>query len=165
MKRNLPMRFLTLSIFIAVSVTECVAKEWRGIIPLKSTRADVEKLLGANEKRDIVTYHLDDSTVLIWYSRGPCSLLPSPEWNVPQWTVTSVHVFLKEAVELSSHSFDLRKFHKVPGDSDLPDHFYYVNKEEGFGVEVQNHQDSGREAVIGYLYGPTWKDRNLRCKK
>jgi hypothetical protein len=31
----------------------CPAKEWRGIVPLKSTRADVERLLGAATNDDL----------------------------------------------------------------------------------------------------------------
>jgi hypothetical protein len=44
---------------------------WRGIIPLKSTRADVERLLG-HSTGPLPTYYLSDSTVTFWYSHCRC---------------------------------------------------------------------------------------------
>jgi len=45
------------------------------------------------------------------------------------------------------------------------DHFYYIDKEEGFGIGVQNLQDGRDEIVTEYIYGPALKDSPLKCKK
>ena len=52
------------------------AKGWRGIVPLHSTRADVEQLLGPPDRKGnkpVVSYDLEKEQVTIIYSREPCS--------------------------------------------------------------------------------------------
>ena len=44
------MRFILLVFLLNPSVT-CLSKQWKSIIPLKSTRADVERLLGPPHER------------------------------------------------------------------------------------------------------------------
>jgi hypothetical protein len=156
---------LVLGLSILCGVNLSFGKDWRGLVPLISTRTEVERLLGPKEERDIVRYDLKDKQVMIWYSKGSCGSTPDADWNVPINTVTSIHIYLKKPVRLASLSLDFSKVEKMRGDADLSDHFYYINKEEGFGIEVQNLQDGRGEIVTGYLYGPRLKDRVLKCKK
>ena len=44
------------------------AKEWRGIVPLKSTRADVERLLG--KPNGLGRYEFDNERAYIDYAKG-----------------------------------------------------------------------------------------------
>ncbi len=46
------------------------AKSWRGITPLKSTRADVERLFG--KPNDLGRYEIENDRAYIFYSEGPC---------------------------------------------------------------------------------------------
>jgi hypothetical protein len=46
----------------------------------------------------------------------------------------------------------VKKFEKRRGDFDMPDHFYYTDREEGFGFEVQTSPDLG-SIVTAYLLG------------
>jgi hypothetical protein len=71
------------------------AKSWRGIEPLHSTRADVERLLGPpNVDRDL--YDFPGERTSIWYSDGGCKAgLPSG-WNVPKDTVVEIYSSLTE---------------------------------------------------------------------
>ena len=48
----------------------CEAKSWRGIVPLKSTRADVERLLGKPGKYN--RYQFENERVSFDYSNGRC---------------------------------------------------------------------------------------------
>lgn len=159
------IRFFTAVIILGWSVTVAMAKEWEGIVPLKSTRSNVERRLGRNETSSVVSYRLKGKKVLIWYSTGPCNSSRETEWNVPKDTVTSIHIFSFKSVRLSSLSLALRKFEKIRGDADLPDHFYYINREEGFGIGIENLHDGNGEVVTEYVYGPTSQDSSLKCKK
>ena len=137
-------------------------KEWRGLIPLKSTRADVERLLGppdVNAKNELITYYQSDATVSIWFSTNPqCKKkLPYESWDVPAETVTSIRIGLKNPVPINETGIDLTKFKRVPGDSDVEGHFYYLNVEDGFSYEV------GQNFLAAYIYGPGSNYRKLRC--
>jgi hypothetical protein len=134
------------------------AKEWRGIVPLHSTRVDVERLLGAPEKLGGVSYSLSNGYVFISYSRGPCTGAHGG-WNVPQDTVISItEVFFEPKPKLVDLKLDESKYKK---ERDL--HYlsivYYNDEEEGVSIEV--NVDIG--TVNGITYSPAAKDNYLRC--
>jgi hypothetical protein len=138
------------------------SKEWRGLAPLRSTRVDVERLLGppdVNAKDELLTYYLPDSTVNIQFAANPqCKQkLPYGTWNVLPQTVTVIRVGLKNHIPLSETGIDLSKLKKIPGDSDVEGHFYYTNIQDGFSYEV------GGNFLMGYIYEPASKNENLRC--
>src|SRR6266576_125893 len=141
---------LSVLVFL-VMATPCLGKSWRGITPLKSTRADVEHLLGASTT-DPPTYYFSDETVQIEYSKCRCEQKCSyDEWNVPPGTVTRIRVRLKREVKLAVLQLKLAEFEKI-GDADLVDQFVLVNEKEGFAVEV------GRGSVFGFIYEPLAED-------
>ena len=143
---------------ITVSNT-CFGKEWRGITPLKSSRADVERLLG-RPTGPLPTYYLSDVTVTFWYSRCRCGEKSEDDcWNVPVDTVVSIYVTLKGVNRLADLGLDLTRFKKTQGDYDVPGSFRYSNAEEGFGLE------GGEEYVNALIYGPRTKDERLRCPR
>jgi hypothetical protein len=74
-------------------------------------------------------------------------------------------VFSHKPVKLQNTAYDLNTFEKSHGDSDLPDHFYYTNKQEGFGFETQNVPDRGGQMITGFLYGPSVSDLALKCRR
>src|SRR5215211_7734523 len=55
---------------LAIFRLEVFATEWRGIIPLISTRADVERLLG--KPKELGRYEVNGERADIIYSDGPC---------------------------------------------------------------------------------------------
>jgi hypothetical protein len=61
---------------------------WRGIVPLRSTRADVVRLFGPPNIGDHL-YDVGDYRILFVYSNGPCEKGESG-WNVPRDTVVSI---------------------------------------------------------------------------
>ena len=103
--------------------------------------------------------YLSDSVVTFNFSGNPnCSQkLPYPSWNIPSDTVTSFGVGLKQQVPITDFGVDLTKLKKVKGDFDLAEHFYYINEDNGFSIEV------GRNHVMGYIYEPSAKNKDLRC--
>jgi len=70
-------------IFILVSFLYVYPQGWRGIVPLKSTRADVVKILGKPSRFGYV-YDFDKGAIRIMYSRKRCEQgLPS-DWGTGQ---------------------------------------------------------------------------------
>src|SRR5687768_16252810 len=60
-------------------VPSSFTKEWRGIIPLRSTRADVERLLGPPEPGSRGVYRTGSERITVSYAEGPCDY----GWQVP----------------------------------------------------------------------------------
>jgi hypothetical protein len=152
------------------SLVLCSAREWNGIIPLKSTRADVERLLGRSSNG---IYRYGKQIVDVEYAEFPCGHKnppgwpePPPGWNVPVNTVTAIRVSPgKHTVPLESLPYDLTKFARVRGDRDLPQHFYYTNEADGFAIEFFDSGEKGGNVVRAFLYTPTAnEEKEFRCK-
>ncbi|MDQ2975097.1 MAG: hypothetical protein M3R69_06770 [Acidobacteriota bacterium] len=156
------MRFvhITFAALIVLTVTNCCnAKAWRDIVPLKSTRADVERLFGP-PTGPLPTYYLPDVTVDFGYSSCRCGeKCKNDDWNVPPDTVTVIRVGMKGVVKLADLNIDLTKFKKWPGDEDVPGSFFYKNDEDGFAIEA------GGGDVSALIYGPEAKYDYLRCPR
>src|SRR3954469_14086751 len=123
-------------------------KEWRGIVPSQSTRADVEQLLGPPTKPGGHFYELADVQVAILYTESGC--------NVPPNTVLTITVNLKTERVLSQSGFDLTTFkvHK-PKMSNKPGIIFYVNDEQGIVIVSREGQD----IISAVTYNPTEKER------
>jgi hypothetical protein len=147
-----------LALLLAASI-HLHAKEWRGIVPLHSTRADVERLLGRPfmDRGDTVVYQYETERASIEYSRGPCSIELSP-WNVPRDTVISIWVTPKQ-LYFSDLKLDLTKYKKMQ-DDELSYVFNYVDENEGLSYQV-NERISGLVTVIKYF--PAARDEKLGC--
>src|SRR3989442_185023 len=112
------LRFLLFFVLFFLLVGESQAKEWRGIVPLKSTRADVERLVG---KEDSFGRHqFADERGSIRYRENPCrgAYRPLEEDNcecmVSQDTVVSIFVTPEVARTFSSLHLDRAKYQRRP---------------------------------------------------
>ena len=137
------------------------SKEWRGLSPLNSTRADVERLLGPPEenfKNELVIYYLPEQVVSFNFSSNPkCQKkFNYPTWDVPADRVTSIGITLKRSIPVAEAGIDLTKLIKKRGDFDRDDHFYYSNT-DGFSIEVAEND------ITGYIYEPGENRKDLRC--
>jgi len=136
------------------------AKEWRGIVPLHSTRADVERLFGEARTACKCVYDLEDVTIQLTYSDGGCEAGASDRWNVAPSTVIRFNVHPKIRQRLTDLVFglrlDLKKFKKIE-DPELPGIVHYSDTAEGVVISVEG------ETVIDYGFEPTAEDKSLRC--
>ena len=157
-------KYLAGCLFVLLSCSHlCYAKEWRGITPLSSTRADVERLLGRPDENigdTLLTYYFPDIVVNFRFSANPqCRAnLHQDSWDVSTGTVTTVRVDIRKQVLLSALQVDLSKFKVRKGASDMVGHCYFTNEDEGYSMEVS------RGFVMSYIYEPKRKDQNLRCR-
>lgn len=127
---------------------------WQGLVPLQSTRSDVERLLGRSEDRCKCIYRTDDSVVFVEYSEEPCRGNP-PGWNVPADRVLSISVRSQKERKFSELNLDLSRYLKTQDDTFAS---YYTNNDEGITYEVSQ---SGVINVV--TYSPSLRDNALRC--
>ena len=133
-------------------------QEWRKILPMNSTRAEVEAILGQADEGFEVLYQLQDGKLSIEYSTGPCTSERKGGWNVPENVVISLHFSPRRAKKVSQLKLDPRKFRKVVDDH-LPSVTYYINDEEGITYAIQ-------QGKVDYVeYGPPKKYDGLYCKE
>jgi hypothetical protein len=153
--RRIVLSFLLL---LTGAVTS-LAKEWRGIVPLHSTRADVERLLGppTTDRSDTVFYESEAERVSIDFSKGPCNVEFS-SWNVPRDTVLSIWVTPMNGLNAADLNLSQKKYIKTQ-DKHISEIVYYRNEYDG--IEYSVNDDTGRVGLIKYL--PSALDEPLRC--
>ena len=145
---------LLLSIlFVLIIVTAAPARGWRGIVPLHSTRAEVERLLGKSTDECNCVYRTEHEVVRVDYAKAPCEGSPRG-WNVPANTVLAVTV--GSSLMFADLHIDESKFSKTYDDAFFA---YYANRVEGVEYVVSHEGDVRR---IDYF--PSTVDLNLRCK-
>jgi hypothetical protein len=139
------------------------AKPWRGIVPLRSKRPQVRRLLGKpaiGGTGAIELYETHEGRVQVRYAQGPCEQgLPADwgNWKVARDTVVNISITLQ--VEIPVASLNIRNIEKLKwytGDSGAT---YYRDERRGIEYQVQD------DMVTAIAYGPTTRDRALRCKK
>jgi hypothetical protein len=152
-----------LVICVALLPVLCIssrAKEWRGIVPLHSTRTDVERLLGLpkTDRSDTIVYETDEERISIEFSKGPCNVEFS-SWNVSAGTVISIWVTPK-LPRLNTRDLHLNQkgYIKFRDDHRL-EVVHYRNEAEG--IEYNVHEETGEIGLIKYF--PAAADESLRC--
>lgn len=134
-------------------------KGWRGIVPLHSSRTDVDSLLGKPEdptKKHSLVYSTDKEIVLVDYTSGPpCG--PESGWRVPAGTVTSIMVSPKYESTLSKLDIDEAKYRKVHKPDMPPGRSFYIDDAGGETIDVLE----GR--VLTVTYSASALDEHLRC--
>ena len=153
------------TLILLVGFQHANAQGWRGIVPLKSKRADVEQLLGPPKtlcscerasRFCQCQYEADEGLVNISYSTSPCAGDPSG-WNVAADTVLKVRIRWKEPRPLSELQLDQDHFEKAVEDTPTT---YYSSREKGVEYTVAWDRD---QRLIATSYIPTRKDLHLRC--
>jgi hypothetical protein len=140
-----------------------LAKPWRGIVPLRSKRADVRRILGKpiiGAAGSIELYERPEGRIQVMYARQPCERgLPADwgNWKVPRDTVVNISVTPHQAIPLKALKIRNIERHKwYTGESGAT---YYHDKQRGIEYQVQEGW------VTAITYGPSARDRVLLCKK
>jgi hypothetical protein len=146
-------------LLLVCAATPTLAQGWHGVVPLKSTRADAERILGRPEKRtaDVSIYKFRAEKVFVVYSSGPCNTSPEG-WDVPRDTVINITITPEPRPTVTGLKLNDRDY-KFKRDGEVLDIAYYVNEDAGITYEVDT-----REGVVkGITYSPTSKQAALRC--
>jgi len=139
---------------IVVSCWRVDAKGWKGIVPLQSDRADVERLLGAPEGECKCFYDTGSETIKVEYSKAPCVGYPSG-WNVSADKVLTLDVRPNQPAKFIDLQLIESKFYKAADDTFTR---YYSSR--GDGVQYTVSWD-GMVQVVSYI--PSTVDSALRC--
>jgi heavy metal-binding protein len=142
-------------LFITLVLTQISkAGDWRGIVPLRSTRTEVERLLGAPQKGSRSVYVTENETISVVYADTECAY----GWKIPTGTVVSFFVIAKKPLTLVDLKLDESKFVKRR-DLHIETTYYYVNEKEGINYTV----DVGRGVVTAVEYYPAANGNGIRC--
>lgn len=139
------------------------ARGWRGLVPLHSKRADVERLLGQpNEMLSQYSafYRTEKETVIVNYATGfPCGIGKKySQWRVSKDTVESLLVTPLRGVPVSQLLIDEKKFEKRSG-GHRPEDVYYINDQDGESLRVFHDE------VMDISFYPGRIDANLTCSE
>jgi hypothetical protein len=148
----------------ATSSQDAIEKGWKGIRPLKSTKQDVEKVVGErmpwSVARHSATYKTTGGIVSVLYSSGKCDG-SSPSWQVPEFTVVRIDFSpdYPNPHKFTDLKLSLDKFEKRldPGSVHL---VFYTSEVNGVSLTV----DSSDDTVRNFGYFPEAKFDRLKCK-
>ena len=155
--KNSLRRFAFLVVLLAFCAVTVNAEPWRGIVPLKSTRSDVERLLGKPLPGNMdfyVTYKLETEEVRVEYAaKQLCAQTDRCECRVRDDTVVHIVVRPKTAIRFSSLELDKSQFHPIVNPQNA-NNVAYSNSEAGLMYVISKADD----LVLYVQYGPTLKD-------
>ena len=146
----------SLSMLLLLAASEhSVAKEWRGITPLRSTRADVVRLFNqCSDQREACSFTLGDDKVYILFSGGLTDDHGECARRLPSETVMFIDVELKATPKIKSLNLDKKKFRTfnpaAPHHIDLKG---YWNESDGLLINTLR----GKVIQIDYLAAPADK--------
>lgn len=118
-------------------------ENFKGIIPMVTTKSEVEKILGKPNRNG--AYELDEGRVHIGYYEQECKEKIECSCLVPLGTVQYIRVTLYYDLYLKDLNLDPQKF-KETRSSKFPDIFTYSNSKSGVVYTVQN----GKVSHIDY---------------
>lgn len=135
---------------------------WRQIILMRSTREDVERLLGRSKNRGFfASYRMEDGTLDVeYYPFNFCTPAPDADLKVRRWTVVEITYVPDNAPTLADLKLDLKKFRKVRESVHVPELVSYINDEEGVDYTFQ-----ADDTLNDVRYFPARRYEALRCKK
>jgi hypothetical protein len=143
---------LCLIVSLVLSCTATAnAKEWRGIIPLRSTKADVERIVGSPNSSG--QYEIENDRVSVLYSDGLCAntnaqLAKNCECLVPKDTVLRIYLTFDLPPNISTLGLNKAKYLRTPFAAYEPS-ATYANFREGVVYTVR--ESDNRVTNVDYL--------------
>jgi hypothetical protein len=153
---------LTFLLLVLPLVTFGQTNSWNSLVPLVSTRADVEKIIGKPEpdskSKYFVDYKTKNESVFVLYSTGNCDLTGTG-WNIEDGKVIRISVEPFVKLKLDEYKFDKSKYKEY--EEDHLDMISYANDEDGVAFTV--NKPTGE--IVEFRYHPKSKDYFLMCKR
>lgn len=152
-------KFVCICILIAIAH---IAKAQRfrqdafGLVPLHSTRTDVERLYGISDDSCRCIFRTTTDNIEVAYASSPCAGFISG-WNVPKDTVLSFKVTPYVPLLISDLAMDLNGFVRRSSPEDIVT-TYYTNVKQGIVYAVQDRH------VIYVRYFPPSNENGRRCR-
>jgi len=155
------MTQICLSLILIKFCTPAAFDGWNGIVPLRSTRTEVQRQLGTPVAacEQTCTYETPNERVTIVYATDPCGPGDQNRWRVLTGTVVTVIVYPAEKPKLKDLKLNLRRFSKTKN-PELAGYWVYTNQREGISYEISN---TGK--VLSVEWFPAAKDDSLNCNQ
>jgi len=136
--------------------------KWRTIVVMRSTREDVEKLLGHSQYEGFsASYPVKDGRLQVeYYPFNHCGSEPGANLRVPQWTVVEMTYEPDNPPRLADLNLNLKKFRKQRESPDVPDLISYINNKDGVDYTFQ-----ADKTLNDIRYFPAKRFDYLRCQK
>ena len=147
------MKIVIFCVWLMLTAGTSSAQGWRGLVPLHSTRQDVERLIGTPTG---YYYDLKNERVAIDFSSGTCDGAGADSYKVPAGTVTRIRVIPKSELSLKALRVDLTRYKKKVNENIEP-HVFYYDEEGGETIEVFDGK------VQSLTYTPKASEASLRC--
>lgn len=138
------IKIIVITFVIVFASINSDAKDYEGIVPLKSTRTDVERKFGLPEKgkaiNGVALYRLYDRRITFYYLKASCARSENCECFVPVNTVIKIIVVFEENESFSELRLDKTKFERnvSPRDSNR---VTYYDEVEGIIYAVDEAGD------------------------
>jgi hypothetical protein len=138
-------------VFLATGGIQLQAKPWREIVPLITTRLEVERILGKPNKYK--RYDLDEGRIYVNYASGSCERRGSCECLVPNDTVLDIFIVMNSDIKLSELGVSKDALKRQPK-GHAADLSAYVNPKEGVSYTINDMTDE----VVTITYFASAKD-------
>jgi hypothetical protein len=146
------LRNVFLIALILLGSERIFAKEWRGIIPLRSTRADVVRLLGqCAEQREACVFSLAEEKVYILFSGGLQDAYQDCAKRLAAETVVFIHVQPKSKLRLEDLHLNRRQLTVFDSTAPLDRGSKGYRTMDGLVVDVFK----GRVVQLEYIADPS----------
>jgi hypothetical protein len=133
-------------------------KGWKGLVPLRATRRDVEAVIGPPMSGVGSLYQTNEATIFVQYTDGPCEKGWPYGWNVDKDTVVYLVVSPKEPIMFTDLTLDKNKYLQSR-DSHISSRILFANHTDGITLEV----DEITGKVRSVTYHPTASQQKLQC--
>lgn len=154
--------FFLIMILSSVTFSQTIEDGWKGIKPLKTSRTEVEKLLGKPEIDDngYHRYRTDEAFVRVNYSTTGCkdNQYKRGRYNVPEDTVLDYYVVINDFTLLSDLKIKKENYYR-DASGDVENNVVYVERADTIIISVHIQQDT--EYVGTIYYQPQKEDKEL----
>jgi len=134
------------------TASQSLAKEWRGIVPLKTTRIEVEQVLG--KPNELGRYQFDEERAYVLYAVSGCDTRAGKcQCLIKEGTVVEIHVTIERSMKFSRLKIDKSKFERTRNPVGLAV-FEYSNSQDGIIYSVNEDTD----LVVEISYVPAERD-------
>jgi len=138
------------------------ANSWKTLVPLRSTRTDVERMFG---KAEILTggdhlYSFKKEKVFFTYTYGNC-VTHDRGWNVAADHILEIYIIPQQELLPANTGFDLKKFRRT--ESYRPTATIYENPEEGVTISTRILRVA--EEIISISLQPSIRELEFACPK
>ena len=154
--------FCFLCLLAPIAAGQIASGQWSGIVLLRSTKTDFEKLFGPPMRAEINLYETEGERIVIWLSAGKCKDSKTSFWNVPKDTIVGILVSPKNRMDPTVITRQIGEHFRRTEDPKATGTFNYVNEDGSIRFQTRTIENR-LEDIVFMVFAPRAQDSNLRC--